>query len=102
MFLRKKFKLKIKNNFWKTFIFFTSDLEVKIESISSIKTTDGWWNEANANKVLTNLSLSPIHLLIRLEAEILKKLDCDSEAIAFAIIVFPVPGGPNKSKPFIT
>lgn len=70
-----------------------------MESISSMKTTDGWWNDAKANRVLTNLSDSPIHLLIKLEADMLKKLDFDSEAMAFAIIVFPVPGGPNNNNP---
>jgi hypothetical protein len=31
----------------------------------------------------------------------LKKVDFDSLAIHLAIKVLPVPGGPNKSKPFL-
>lgn len=55
--------------------------------------------DAIVNKVLTRFSPSPIHLLVRLEAEILKKVDPDSLAMAFPIIVFPVPGGPKRSTP---
>ena len=36
-------------------------------------------------------SYSPIHLLVRDEAEILKKVDFDWEAMHFPINVFPVP-----------
>mmetsp|Transcript_35589 Transcript_35589/g.38556 ORF Transcript_35589/g.38556 Transcript_35589/m.38556 type:complete len:241 (-) Transcript_35589:143-865(-) len=68
-------------------------------SISSIKTTAGCLYPATANKVLTSFSPSPIHLLVREELEIEKKVAPDSCAIAFPINVFPVPGGPYNNKP---
>ena len=39
------------------------------------------------------------HFDVKDEAEMLKKVASDSEATAFASMVLPVPGGPNKSKP---
>lgn len=42
------------------------------------------------------------HFDVREEAETLKKVASDSEATAFASMVFPVPGGPKRSKPAIT
>lgn len=39
------------------------------------------------------------HLEVRLEALMLKKVAADSDATAFASIVFPFPGGPYRSKP---
>lgn len=39
------------------------------------------------------------HFDVREEAEILKKVASDSEATALASRVFPVPGGPKRSKP---
>jgi len=41
---------------------------------------------------LTLFSPSPTHLLVNVEADILKNVEPDSLAIAFPIIVFPVPG----------
>jgi len=48
----------------------------------------------------TSFSPSPIHLEVRELAEILKNVAYASLAIAFPIIVLPVPGGPNSSRPF--
>ena len=58
------------------------------------KITDGAYALARANKVLSNFSLSPIHLDTKLDAEILKNLQLHSVATAFANKVFPLPGGP--------
>jgi hypothetical protein len=69
------------------------------ESISSIKTTDGWWIAAIANIVLTIFSPSPTHLEVSVDAEILKNVDFDYAAIAFPSKVLPVPGGPKNSTP---
>jgi hypothetical protein len=41
------------------------------------------------------------HFEVREEAEIAKKVDLHWFATAFAIIVFPFPGGPNNNKPII-
>ena len=43
---------------------------------------------------------SPNHLLIRLDILTLMKTAPDSLAIAFASMVFPVPGGPYNRTPF--
>lgn len=54
----------------------------------------------NKSKItLTIFSDSPFHLLAKLDADILK--NTLSFATAFANRVLPVPGGPNKSIPFI-
>lgn len=83
-----------------------SDLwEVKA-SISSKKIVEGAWNLAISNKNRTSFSLSPLHLVAKLAAEILKKVVYPvlvknyTDAIAFANRVFPVPGGPYRSTPF--
>ena len=55
---------------------------------------------AISNNVFTIFSPSPTHLLVRDLADILKNVEADSVAIAFPIIVLPVPGGPNNSNPF--
>lgn len=39
------------------------------------------------------------HFEVSEDAETLKNVASDSEATAFASMVFPFPGGPNKSKP---
>ena len=55
------------------------------------------------NKLLAknNLDLpSPTHLEVKEDALIAKKVDFDWLAIHLPIIVFPVPGGPNNSKPY--
>jgi hypothetical protein len=57
------------------------------------------WNQTS-NKHLTSFSESPLHLLTRVEADMLKKVVRHSVATAFANIVFPVPGGPCKRIPF--
>jgi hypothetical protein len=46
-------------------------------------------------QTLTIFSPSPIHLDVREEAEIAKKVKLDSVATALAIKVLPFPGGPN-------
>lgn len=43
--------------------------------------------------------LRPTHFDVKEEAETLKNVASDSDATAFASIVFPLPGGPNKSNP---
>eukprot|EP00638_Chattonella_subsalsa_P021432 CAMPEP_0117893164 /NCGR_PEP_ID=MMETSP0950-20121206/25148_1 /TAXON_ID=44440 /ORGANISM="Chattonella subsalsa, Strain CCMP2191" /LENGTH=55 /DNA_ID=CAMNT_0005753341 /DNA_START=65 /DNA_END=228 /DNA_ORIENTATION=- len=53
----------------------------------------GWRYRATAKRVRTSFSPSPIHLLVRLLAEMLKKVAPDWWAIALPIIVLPVPGG---------
>lgn len=39
------------------------------------------------------------HFDVKDDAEILKKVASDSDATALASIVFPLPGGPKRSKP---
>ena len=48
----------------------------------------------------TIFSPSPIHLLVRLEAEMEKKVAWMLAATARPSSVFPVPGGPKSSTPF--
>ena len=48
----------------------------------------------------TNFSESPLHLLTRVEAEILKNVVSHSDATALANNVLPVPGGPWRRMPF--
>lgn len=55
-----------------------------------MKTTDGARYLATANSVRTSFSPSPIHLLVREELEMEKKVESHSWAIAFPIIVLPV------------
>ena len=64
-----------------------------------MKTTLGCISYAKSNNVLTSFSLSPKYLLVNEDADILKKVHLHSVATAFAIIVFPVPGGPNRRRP---
>lgn len=52
------------------------------------------------NRVLTNFSASPIHFEVSVAAVMLKNLQLDSFATAFASRVFPLPGGPNNKRPF--
>ena len=59
-----------------------------MESNSSRKMVEGWWNLANSNSTLTNFSESPLHLLTIEDADILKKVVLHSVATAFASIVF--------------
>lgn len=39
------------------------------------------------------------HFDVKEDAETLKNVACDSEATALASIVFPLPGGPKRSRP---
>ena len=48
----------------------------------------------------TSFSPSPIHLDMSVEAVMLKKVAAMLLAIARPIMVLPVPGGPNRSRPF--
>ena len=48
---------------------------------------------------LINFSLSPIHLETNELEEIEKKVDLSCDAIAFPIMVLPVPGGPKRRIP---
>jgi len=77
-----------------------SDLVVMIESISSRNIVEGWWYRASSKSTLINFSESPHHLLTIVDAEMLKNVVRHSVATAFAIIVFPVPGGPKRRIPF--
>ena len=77
-----------------------SDLRAdRTESISSIKMTEGCRAPATANSARTIFSPSPIHLLVREEADIEKKVARMLAAMALPISVLPVPGGPNSSSP---
>lgn len=77
----------------------TSDLEHNKESISSMNITLGYLTKANLNNIFTIFSPSPMYLLVRELADIEKKVEFDSQAIALPIIVFPVPGGPKSRRP---
>mmetsp|Transcript_29373 Transcript_29373/g.49409 ORF Transcript_29373/g.49409 Transcript_29373/m.49409 type:complete len:232 (-) Transcript_29373:750-1445(-) len=76
------------------------DRSVNMESISSIKITEGCSDAARPNSALIIFSLSPTHFETRFEALILKKVARASDANALASMVLPVPGGPNNSIPF--
>jgi hypothetical protein len=69
-------------------------LAVAIESISSINTIDGLFSRAVSNIILTSFSLSPSHLEVRSDEDMLRKVASASVATAFARYDFPVPGGP--------
>lgn len=83
-----------KKSFWSFFISFkfihTSLLAHNKESISSMKMTEGCFIEAIANSVLTIFSPSPTHLLVSELAEIEKKVEFDSLAIAFPIHILVI------------
>jgi hypothetical protein len=59
------------------------------ESTSSMNTTEGWRCAATAKSVRTVFSPSPIHLLIRLDALMLKNVAPLWCAMALPISVFP-------------
>mmetsp|Transcript_39086 Transcript_39086/g.92566 ORF Transcript_39086/g.92566 Transcript_39086/m.92566 type:complete len:388 (-) Transcript_39086:782-1945(-) len=69
------------------------------ESISSMNITAGCKHVATAKRVRTIFSPWPIHLEVKDEAEILKKVAFMLLAIALPISVFPVPGGPKSNNP---
>lgn len=71
----------------------------RMESISSMKMTEGCRQPATANSVFTIFSPSPIHLLVRLLALMLKKEALMLLAMAFPMRVLPVPGGPKSRMP---
>mmetsp|Transcript_38155 Transcript_38155/g.89489 ORF Transcript_38155/g.89489 Transcript_38155/m.89489 type:complete len:371 (-) Transcript_38155:247-1359(-) len=73
---------------------------VSIESISSMKMTDGCIFLARLKRARICFSDSPTHFDTSDEAEMLKKVDSHSVATAFANMVLPLPGGPNKRTPF--
>ena len=60
---------------------------------------DGAFSLANANRLFTNFSLSPIHLDTKSDEETEKKVESASVATAFAKYDFPVPGGPYNRIP---
>ena len=72
-----------------------------MESISSKKITLGARSKANANRPRISFSPSPIHLEVRVEALMLKKVDLHSVATALASKVLPVPGGPYRRMPLL-
>lgn len=65
-----------------------------IESISSKIIIEGLFSAANSNKSLTLFSLSPINLEVISDDETQKHFPDISAQIAYAISVFPTPGGP--------
>ncbi|EAT48673.1 AAEL000367-PA [Aedes aegypti] len=69
------------------------------ESTSSMKIIDGCISLATANKALTSFSPSPTYLLVKVAADMLKKVAEHSVATALASSVLPLPGGPKSSKP---
>lgn len=70
-----------------------------MESISSTKMTAGCMQPATAKRARTIFSPCPIHLLVREEALMLKKVAWMLLAMALPMSVLPVPGGPNRSRP---
>lgn len=76
-----------------------SDLAHSNESISSKNITLGYRWAARENKALTVFSPSPTYFDVNVDAFTEKKVALPSLAIAFPIIVLPVPGGPNNNKP---
>ena len=54
---------------------------------------------AIANIVRTIFSPSPTHFEVKVDAEMLKKVDFDWAAIALPSRVLPVPGGPKNMMP---
>lgn len=69
-------------------------------SISSIKIIQGAFSLACLNKSRTREAPTPTNISTKSEPDIEKKGTLASPAIAFAISVFPVPGGPTKRAPF--
>lgn len=77
-------------------------------SISSKNNIAGSFKRAMLNSVLTSFSLSPLHLLVKVEHAQLKKVSLFAVspvlvaefATARASMVFPFPGGPYSKTPF--
>mmetsp|Transcript_16575 Transcript_16575/g.39339 ORF Transcript_16575/g.39339 Transcript_16575/m.39339 type:complete len:290 (+) Transcript_16575:600-1469(+) len=76
------------------------DRALRMESISSMKITEGAISRATLNSVRTSFSPSPIHRLVSEDAERAKNVHLDSFASARARRVFPLPGGPYSRSPF--
>mmetsp|Transcript_18525 Transcript_18525/g.63134 ORF Transcript_18525/g.63134 Transcript_18525/m.63134 type:complete len:238 (+) Transcript_18525:570-1283(+) len=70
-----------------------------IESTSSTNTTVGSIFDARVKTALTHFSPSPNHLDAMALMLMLMKCAPASVATAFASMVFPVPGGPNRRMP---
>ncbi|GMP70388.1 hypothetical protein CsSME_00029260 [Camellia sinensis var. sinensis] len=68
-------------------------------STSSTKIIVGETFAASVNKARTFFSSSPNHFEVMVDIETLMKLAPASLAMAFASIVFPVPGGPKSNIP---
>ena len=81
--------------------FSSLDLFVRMESTSSMNMILGDCIAASAKSVFIIFSLSPIYLDTRVLALMLKNVDLHSDATAFANKVFPFPGGPYRSIPFV-
>lgn len=73
---------------------------VPIASISSMKIIVGAFYLARANASRTILGPSPMYICTRLEPASFKNVALVCPAHALAIIVLPVPGGPNIKQPF--
>lgn len=69
------------------------------QSALPMKMMAGWFSCATLNSILTSFSPSPCHLLVRVAAEMLKKVALASLDRAFASMVLPLPGGPYRSSP---
>ena len=69
-------------------------------SISSINTIQGAWCFASAKRSRTREAPTPTYISTKSEPEILKNGTPASPAIALAIMVLPVPGGPTRITPF--
>ncbi|KAF4354808.1 hypothetical protein F8388_018012 [Cannabis sativa] len=75
------------------------DLCPSMLSTSSTKIIVGETLAAKVKRALTFFSSSPNHFDVMVDMETLMKLAPASLAMAFAIIVLPVPGGPNSNIP---
>ena len=74
-------------------------LALPIASISSMKIMHGAFSFACLKRSLTLEAPTPTNISTKSEPEREKKGTFASPATAFAISVFPVPGGPTKSAP---
>ena len=70
-----------------------------IASISSIKMMHGAFSLACLKRSRTRAAPTPTNISTKSEPLKLKKGTSASPAVAFAIKVFPVPGGPTNSTP---
>lgn len=77
-----------------------SNLFVPTASISSINIIVGCFYLAKAKASRTIFGPSPIYIWTKLDPANFKNVALVCPAQALAIIVFPVPGGPNIKQPF--